>query len=125
MRTNNKGRYLLWAPVFFERSIANLERILGLLIPEKTVLLPNYPNPFNPKTWIPYQLSEPTEVRLHIYAVKGTLVRTLTLGLMSAGMYTSRSRAVYWDGENNAGEPAAICSPQVSLKSTRKMLILK
>ena len=114
----------------FQQGIANLERLLATLIPEKTALLPNYPNPFNPETWIPYQLSEPAEVTLHIYAVNGTKVRTLALGLMPAGIYQSRSRAGYWDGRNNVGEPVASGIYFYTLKageftSTRKMLIRK
>ena len=114
----------------FRQGIANLERLLVALIPEETVLLPNYPNPFNPETWIPYQLSEPAEVTLTIYAVNGTKVRTLVLGLMPAGIYQSRNRAAYWDGRNNIGEPVASGLYFYSLtagefKSTRKMLIRK
>ena len=114
----------------FQQGIANLQRLLAALIPEETALLPNYPNPFNPETWIPYQLSEPAEVTLHIYIVNGTKVRTLRLGLMPAGIYQSRSRAAYWDGRNNVGEPVASGIYFYSLTageftSTRKMLILK
>ena len=114
----------------FQQGIANLQRLLALLIPEETALLPNYPNPFNPETWIPYQLSEPAEVTLTIYAVNGTKVRTLALGLMPAGIYQSRSRAVYWDGRNNVGEPVASGVYFYTLTageftSTRKMLIRK
>ncbi len=114
----------------FQKGIANLERILGALIPEKTALLPNYPNPFNPETWIPYQLSEPVEVTLTIYAVNGTRVRTLALGLMPAGIYQNRSRSAYWDGKNDVGESIASGIYFYTLtagefKSTRKMLILK
>ena len=114
----------------FQRGIANLERILAALIPKKTALLQNYPNPFNPETWIPYQLSKPAEVTLTIYAVNGTLVRTLALGLMPAGIYQSRSRAAYWDGKNDVGESIASGIYFYTLtvggfKSTRKMLIRK
>ena len=114
----------------FQQGIANLQRLLALLIPEETALLPNYPNPFNPETWIPYQLSEPAEVTLTIYAVNGTKVRTLALGLMPAGIYQSRSRAAYWDGRNNVGEPVASGVYFYTLTageftSTRKMLIRK
>ena len=114
----------------FQQGIANLQRLLAVLIPEETALLPNYPNPFNPETWIPYQLSEPAEVTLTIYAVNGTKVRTLALGLMPAGIYQSRSRAAYWDGRNNVGEPVASGVYFYTLKageftSTRKMLIRK
>ena len=114
----------------FEQGIANLERLLAALIPEETALLPNYPNPFNPETWIPYQLSEPAEVTLHIYAVNGTQVRTLAVGLMPAGIYQNRSRAAYWDGRNNVGEPIASGIYFYTLTageftSTRKMLIRK
>ena len=114
----------------FQKGIANLERLLASIIPQGTALLPNYPNPFNPETWIPYQLSDPVEVTLTIYAVNGTIVRTLALGLMPAGIYQSRSRAAYWDGKNDVGESIASGIYFYTLtaggfKSTRKMLILK
>ena len=114
----------------FQQGIANLERLLAALIPEETVLLPNYPNPFNPETWIPYQLSEPAEVTLTIYAVNGTQVRTLALGLVPAGIYQSHSRAAYWDGRNSVGEPVASGIYFYTLTAgeftaTRKMLIRK
>ena len=114
----------------FQQGIANLQRLLALLIPEETALLPNYPNPFNPETWIPYQLAEPAEVTLTIYAVNGTKVHTLALGLMPAGIYQSRSRAAYWDGKNDVGESVASGVYFYTLTageftSTRKMLIRK
>ena len=98
--------------------------------PEQTLLLSNYPNPFNPETWIPYQLSEPAEVTLHIYAVDGTLIRTLTLGHQPAGMYHGKNRAAYWDGRNEVGESVASGVYFYTLSagdfiSTRKMLIRK
>ena len=81
-----------------------LEQLLMVLPPKKTVLLANYPNPFNPETWIPYQLANPADVTVHIYGINGTLVRTLLLGHQTAGIYQSRSRAAYWDGKNAVGE---------------------
>ena len=114
----------------FQRSITYLERLLAAVIPEKTLLLPNYPNPFNPETWIPYHLSEPADVAVAIYAIDGTLVRTLSLGQQPAGVYQRRSRAVYWDGKNAAGEPVASGVYFYTLKAgdfaaTRRMLIRK
>ena len=91
----------------FQRGIANLEQLLTLFIPEQTALLHNYPNPFNPETWIPYQLAAPAEVTLDIYATNGVLVRTLVLGYQPAGIYQYRSRAAYWDGKNEVGESVA------------------
>ncbi len=70
----------------------------------ETKLLPNYPNPFNPETWIPYQLAEAAHVKIHIYDVVGDLVRTLNLGTKPVGSYLSREQAVYWDGRNDMGE---------------------
>ena len=70
-------------------------------------LLPNYPNPFNPETWIPFQLAKPAQVTLSIYGVDGQLVRTLKLGNKQAGLYHSKNRAAYWDGKNAFGEPVA------------------
>ena len=67
-------------------------------------LLPNFPNPFNPETWVPYQLAEAAHVRIRIYDVVGHLVRELDLGEQPAGNYLSRQRAAYWDGRNDMGE---------------------
>ena len=88
----------------FARSIANLELLLASLVPARTALLSNYPNPFNPETWIPYHLSAPAEVTLTIYDADGGVVRTLELGHRAAGYYTNRGRAAYWDGRNHLGE---------------------
>ena len=88
----------------FRQGIENLQRLLASLLPEKTALLANYPNPFNPETWIPYHLSKPADVTLTIYATSGAVVRTLALGHQAAGIYQNRSRAVYWDGRNDVGE---------------------
>ena len=71
---------------------------------EETKLLPNYPNPFNPETWIPYQLSEGSTVTVKIYDVSGSLVRTIGVGHKSVGYYLTREKAVYWDGRNENGE---------------------
>jgi hypothetical protein len=100
------------------------------LVPEETALLHNYPNPFNPETWIPYHLAESAEVTVHIYAASGALVRTLTFGHQAAGIYQSRSRAAYWDGKNNVGESVASGIYFYTLiagdfAATRKMLIMK
>ena len=116
--------------IAFQQGIVNLQRLLALLIPEEMALLPNYPNPFNPETWIPYQLSEPAEVTVTIYAVDGKLVRTLALGQMSAGMYHRQTRAAYWDGKNDVGESVASGVYFYTLTAgdftaTRKMLIRK
>ena len=101
----------------FQQGIANLQQLLASLIPERTVLLTNYPNPFNPETWVPYQLSEPAKVTLRIYAVSGVLVRTLNLGHQLAGLYHQQSRAAYWDGKNELGEPWQVVS--ISIHSQR------
>ena len=73
----------------------------------ETKLLPNYPNPFNPETWIPYQLAETADVSMKIYDVGGRLVRMLPLGFKPVGYYLTRERAAYWDGRNEAGEPVS------------------
>ena len=92
----------------FQQGLAVLEELMEpFLIPNETALLRNYPNPFNPETWLPYQLSAPADVTFSIYSVNGTLVRTLSLGYQAAGVYRHRSRAAYWDGRNAHGEPVA------------------
>ena len=87
-----------------QRGIVYLEQLLAALTPEETILLPNYPNPFNPETWIPYQLTHDAEVSLSIYNTNGVVIRVMNLGHQPAGFYTERSRAAYWDGRNNSGE---------------------
>ena len=114
----------------YQRGLVLLEQLFAPSIPKKTVLLSNYPNPFNPETWIPYQLAESADVTLTIYDVKGQVVRTLALGHQPAGVYQSRSRAAYWDGENELGESVASGVYFYTLtagefKATRKLLIRK
>ena len=114
----------------FKQGIENLQSLLASLIPEDTALLHNYPNPFNPETWIPYQLAKSAEVTLTIYDMKGEMVRRLGMGHQAAGMYRSRSRAVYWDGRNQLGESVASGLYFYTLTAggftaTRRMLILK
>ncbi|HEX28622.1 TPA: T9SS type A sorting domain-containing protein, partial [Candidatus Poribacteria bacterium] len=99
-------------------------------MPDRTVLLPNYPNPFNPETWIPFQLAEDADVTIRIYDLRGNLIKTLDLGHLKAGYYTSRSSAAHWDGRNELGERVAsgvyIYRMKVGDKAfTGKMVILK
>ena len=112
------------------RGILFLEQLLALLVPKETVLLANYPNPFNPETWISYQLATSADVLLTIYDINGHVVRALDLGYQRAGVYQSRSRAAYWDGRNIQGEPVASGVYFYTLSAgdftaTRKMLIRK
>ena len=114
----------------FKQGIANLQNLLASLMPEKTALRHNYPNPFNPETWIPYQLATPAEVALAIYDMNGQMVRSLAVGHQAAGMYQSRSRAIYWDGCNQFGESVASGLYFYTLtagefSATRRMVILK
>ena len=116
--------------VIFAQGIAMLERLLALMIPDKTVLRANYPNPFNPETWIPYHLASETEVRISIYDLRGVLVRQFNLGHQKAGYYTDRRKAVYWDSRNEIGEPVSSGIYFYTLTTddytgTRRMVILK
>ena len=112
------------------RGIAVLEQLFASLLPRETALLPNYPNPFNPETWIPYQLARSGDVNITIYDARGAVVRRLALGHQPAGDYTNRSRAVYWDGCNALGERVAsgVYFYQLetdTMSALRKMVILK
>ena len=114
----------------FQQGIENLEALLATLIPKETSLQPNYPNPFNPETWIPYQLATPAEVTVTIFDLNGRVVRILELGHQAAGLYQSRNRAVHWDGRNQRGESVASGLYFYTLKAndftaTRKMSIKK
>ena len=115
--------------------IAALEQLLEIILyqanpPKETALLANYPNPFNPETWIPYQLAKPAEVTVSIHSSDGKLVRTLTLGQLPAGVYQDKDRAAYWNGKNEQGESVASGVYFYTLKAgdfsaTKKMLIRK
>ena len=112
------------------QGIRFLQQLLEALTPKETVLHANYPNPFNPETWIPYQLAKPADVSISIYAADGALVRTLDLGHQAVGVYQHRSRAAHWDGKNDIGESVASGVYLYTLtagdfSATRKMLILK
>ena len=118
-----------------QQGIDVLEQLLAILstqdeFPETTALLPNYPNPFNPETWIPFQLAKPANVNVSIHSADGKLVRSLELGQLPAGVYKHKSRAAYWDGQNEVGESVAsgvyfITLTASDFTATGKMLIRK
>ena len=113
-----------------KRGIIALEQLLVYLTPKETDLLANYPNPFNPETWIPYRLAEDAFVRLTIYDTVGRVVRTLDIGHRIASAYENRSKAIHWDGRNDVGEPVASSVYFYTLtagdySATRRMVILK
>ena len=83
----------------------------------------NFPNPFNPETWIPYQLASDANVVLRIYDTQGKRIYSQPLGHQKAGSHT-----VHWNGRNTVGEPVASGIYFYSLDAgtfhaTRKMLI--
>ncbi|MXV85471.1 T9SS type A sorting domain-containing protein [Candidatus Poribacteria bacterium] len=113
-----------------QQAILVLQQILSILTPIETALLPNYPNPFHSKTYIPYQLATPADVSVSIHAANGALVRVLGLEHQPTGIYQSLDHAVYWDGRNQLGEPVASGVYFYTLtagdfSATRKMLIRK
>jgi len=114
----------------YVQAIAFFQGLLDSIRPTETRLLANYPNPFNPETWIPYQLANSSDVRIAIYDARGTVVWRLDLGHQREGYYTSQSRAAYWDGRNELDEPVASGVYFYTLTvgeftATRKMLIRK
>ena len=114
----------------YRNAIAMLEELLAALRPTETRLLANYPNPFNPETWLPYELAADTNVEIFIYNARGVLVRHLALGHQPAGYYVAKSRAAYWDGRNTHGErvSSGVYFYQLragDISQLRKMVILK
>ncbi len=112
------------------QGIATLEYLIHQTIPTENALLPNYPNPFNPETWIPYDLAQDADVAIHIYNIKGESIRQLSLGFQTAGTYRTRARAAHWDGNNETGEQVASGLYFYTLqagqfKTTRQMVIRK
>ena len=124
LRTENDGS------LKYRQAIAFLQGLLVALHPNQTLLLANYPNPFNPETWIPYQLARSSNVWITIYDTRGAIVRRLELGYRAEGYYRVRGRAAHWDGRNDVGELVAsglyfyqLETDAVSL--LRRMVILK
>ena len=130
MNTDGTLTFTVGAEAIDNYSGAALTAQVAVTADRENALLANFPNPFNPETWIPYQLVKPTEVTITIYAIDGKLVRTLVLGHQAAGIYQSRSRAAHWDGRNEFGEPVAsgvyfYTITADNFTATRKMLIRK
>ena len=116
--------------VDIRNAFLNLQLTVGDVRPKNTILAQNFPNPFNPETWIPYQLSKSAEVSIHIHNVAGHLIRTLDLGLKPTGSYMTPSTAAYWDGKNSVGERVAsgiyfYTLQTTDFAATRRMVILK
>ena len=113
-----------------QRGILFLEQLLATLAPKETALMPNYPNPFNPETWIPYQLANDALVTLSVYDQSGHFVRTLDIGRKRSGVYRDKAVAAYWDGRNQNGEPVTSGTYYYQLRAgdytaIRRMVIVK
>ena len=131
--TNNpeKDFFGRWNPVYFLQSVEPQDKFFTTLGDiKRTSLMQNFPNPFNPETWIPYYLADAATVTVRIYNVKGELVRVINVGRQLAGLYTNRQRAAYWDGKDSTGESAAsgIYFYQLladDFSETRRMVVMK
>ena len=90
---------------------------------KRTALFQNFPNPFNPETWIPYQLAMEAEVSISIYDVQGHRVRRIELGERSTGSYFTKETAAYWDGRNDDGEltPSGMYFYQLQVSPSRSI----
>ena len=140
IRAEDKDANLIAGPVTWQLDARHLRQAylhqqltIGDVIPNQTQLLPNYPNPFNPETWIPFELEQGAGVSMMISDNRGNTVRQLNLGYKEAGRYLSKHRAAYWNGRNTLGEPVGsgiyfytfIAGSTEPLTQTRKMVILK
>lgn len=126
----DQAKGLPFRDAFVKNGIAKLEQLLTAMMPTETRLLANYPNPFNPETWIPFQLASDADVRITIYDVRGHVVRTLDLGHRSAGTYLGKGSTAYWDGKNDRGELVAsgvyvYTFSAGGFTATRRMLLRK
>ena len=107
-----------------------LKSILPERLPTRTQLLDNYPNPFNPETWLPFKLAQDLTVIAKIYDVAGNQIRMIELGYVTAGNYVESSKAIYWDGKTETGEQVSSGTYFYQIEAgdyteTRKMVILK
>ena len=107
-----------------------LESILTKTLPKQSQLLPNYPNPFNPETWIPFRAAKDGNASVTIYDINGTIIRSLPIGYVLAGNYLGPDKAIYWNGKTDAGEYVSSGTYFYQIKlvdytETRKMIIVK
>ncbi len=114
----------------YQKGIKNLQMLMNSVVPNETKLLPNYPNPFNPETWMPYDLDHDADVSIHIYNLQGEFIRHLKMGFQTAGNYRNKEMAAYWDGRNSAGELVAsgvyfYCLNTGKARAVRRMTIVK
>ena len=121
--------YTITAEDISKRQISVLPLVL-YRIPTQTTLLPNYPNPFNPETWIPFRLAKATTISLLIHDIHGNTIRHIDLNRLKAGIYESKDRAIYWDGRNKSGEYAAsgvyfYTLRAGNVRATQKMILMK
>ena len=131
--TNDPGndKSARWNPLFELRSVEPQSKYFTTLGDiKRTSLMQNFPNPFNPETWIPYYLAEAATVTVRIYNVKGELIRSIDVGRQAAGAYTNRQRAVYWDGKDDTGQSVAsgVYFYQLladDFSETRRMVVMK
>jgi len=134
-QTEGKTSPLILSDVQLANSsnITKVDSSVNILTP-KFALLQNFPNPFNPETWIPYQLERAADVTIRIYNQHGQLMRILNPGVQQAGSYLTKGRAAYWDGRNDAEESVAsgvyfytldLRSGNKNFRATKKMVIMK
>ncbi|MDP6747988.1 MAG: FlgD immunoglobulin-like domain containing protein, partial [Candidatus Poribacteria bacterium] len=107
-----------------------LKSILPERLPTQTQLLANYPNPFNPETWIPFQLAQDAIVTAKIYDLAGKQIRMIELGHIPAGNYVESSKAIYWDGRTEDGEKVSSGTYFYQIEAgdyteIKKMVVLK
>ena len=130
--SGNDGTTLLWevnlsVPLTVESKGGRAITLGGL---KRTMLLQNFPNPFNPETWIPYYLTEDASAAIQIYDAQGVPVRKIDLGRKSMGAYLTRDTAAYWDGRNDYGEALSSGMYFYQLRAaqfsaTRRMILVK
>ena len=126
----NQAKQLPNKDIVIENGILRLEHIFESMLPTQTILFKNYPNPFNPETWIPYQLAKPSDILITIYDIHSNPIRRLDLGYKAAGTYINQNRAAYWDGKNDIGESVGSGIYFYTLRTndyeiTHKMLLRK
>ena len=136
IKPDYSGQYYVWdGRVLLSKSTntvveAHGKKLVKLGQIKKNQLLQNFPNPSNPETWIPFQIANKSDVKIHIYIQTGKLVRTLSLGILAAGEYTSQIKAAHWDGRNSKGEPVSSGIYYYKINAgeftaTRKMIVRK
>ncbi len=100
----NENRMTLFMKGIEEGYRVEPDKIEINIIPQSSILLQSYPNQADNSCYIPFKLSEDSEVTVEVYNILGQKIKEMNMGSRKAGFYTTKTRAIFWDTRNDKGQ---------------------